>query len=98
MLRQNSVNSPDDISEKIYKFIVDYVTENLYSPSIAEIQQAVYADDRTVCSQLSKLEQEGKIKRAKHTRGITLVGYRLVKVGISGYKDKVRQGLLELQV
>lgn len=69
--------------ERVYNFLVEFVTKNGYSPSIREIcVGANLKSTSNVRSHLVKLEEEGKIemKRGYSPRAIKLVGYELRKV------------------
>lgn len=67
--------------ERIYSFIVDFMTENLYAPTIREICAGIYLNSiSSVYDHLLKLEEEGKIEM-KHnaTRAIKVIGFQFVK-------------------
>ena len=68
--------------ERIYSFLVDYISKNGFSPSVREIVAGTGLS--SICSVyrcLLKLEDEGKIEM-KHnaTRAIKVVGFQLVKM------------------
>ena len=67
--------------EKIYNFIVNFMTENGYSPNIREIGDAVgLSSTSSVFNQLMNLQDEGLIKMQNgKSRTISLVGYKFVK-------------------
>ena len=67
--------------EKIYNFIVNFMTNKGYSPSIREIGDAVgLSSTSSVFNQLMNLQDEGLIKMQNgKSRTISLVGYRLMK-------------------
>lgn len=68
---------------KIYDFLVQFITENGYSPTIREICDGVgLHSTSTVYHHLMTLEIMGKIhmKECK-PRTISLVGYQFVKAG-----------------
>ena len=67
--------------EKIYNFIVSFITNKGYSPSIREIGDAVgLSSTSSVFNQLMNLQDEGLIKMQNgKSRTISLVGYRLMK-------------------
>lgn len=69
---------------KIYMFIVSYVKENLYPPTIREVGQAVgLSSTSSVFSQLKTLEKMGLIEvRASEPRAIKILGYQVVSNGI----------------
>lgn len=65
----------------IYKYIVEYMEENLISPSVREICQGVgLKSTATVHSHLKTLEKKGYITmRATGPRTIRPIGYKIVK-------------------
>ena len=67
--------------EKIYNFIVNFMTNKGYSPSIREIGDAVgLSSTSSVFNQLMNLQDEGLIEMQNgKSRTISLVGYRLMK-------------------
>lgn len=67
--------------EKIYNFIVSFMTNKGCSPSIREIGDAVgLSSTSSVFNQLMNLQDEGLIKMQNgKSRTISLVGYRLMK-------------------
>ena len=67
--------------ETIYNFIVNFMTEKGYSPSIREIGDAVGLNSTSsVFNQLMNLQDEGLIKMQNgKSRTICLVGYKFVK-------------------
>ncbi len=67
--------------EAVYNFLVEYMMENCYAPSIREICAATYlSSTSTVHSHLQALEDEGRIKmKANTSRAIKLAGYKFVK-------------------
>lgn len=72
--------------ERVYNFIVKFITENCYSPSIREIcEGAGMRSKSSVYDHLMELELMGKIEMKRNTaRTIRLVGYKMVKVEDSG--------------
>lgn len=68
--------------ERVYNFIVKFITENCYSPSIMEIcEGAGMCSKSSVHECLVKLKLMGKIDMKNNTpRTIRLVGYKMVKV------------------
>lgn len=67
--------------KSVYDFIVNFITENSYSPSMREISEGTgLMSTSTVREHLKMLEMLGKIhiKEGKN-RTISLVGYKLVK-------------------
>lgn len=66
-------------SERIMEFIIDYMTKNQYSPSVAEIMDAVgLASPNTVQYHLENLAVRGEIKY-NGKRKITVRGYKFGK-------------------
>lgn len=67
--------------EKIYDFIVKFIAENGYTPSVREICEAVgMKSTSTVHHHLSVLEDMGKIEmKLKQPRAIKVVGYEFRK-------------------
>lgn len=66
-------------SERIMDFIIKYMTENQYSPSVREIMVEMgLTSPNTVQYHLLKLSLEGKIKY-NGKRMITVKGYRFGK-------------------
>lgn len=49
--------------QRIFAFIVEYITEHEYSPSIREIAKAERLHCSTIAYQLTELEAAGKIRR-----------------------------------
>jgi len=69
--------------ERVYRFIVDFITENGYSPSVKEICEGTYLSSKaSVHDCLRKLKIMGKIDVKENTpRSIRLMGYKFVKAG-----------------
>ena len=78
---KNQTKSNRDSKELVYDFLVNYLSECLYAPSIREICAGTYlSSTSSVYSQLCKLEKEGRIEiKGNSPRAIRLVGYKLVK-------------------
>lgn len=52
----------DETSEKVYRFIVEYITENTYSPSVRDICKGVgIKSTSTIHNHLNRLQDEGRI-------------------------------------
>lgn len=68
--------------ERVYKFLVSFITENCYSPSVREICEGTgLSSTASVSDHLIELELMGKIEmRRSAARTIRLVGYKLVKM------------------
>ena len=62
-------------------FVVKYMTENGYAPTVREIGEAVgLSSSSSVVNQLAMLEMLGKIHVEKYKpRAIRLIGYELKK-------------------
>ena len=66
--------------ERVYKFIVDYMTEHQYAPSIRNICEGTgLKSTSTVYSHLINLEMDGLIK-FNGVRCIAVEGYRFGKI------------------
>lgn len=69
--------------KKVYKFLVEYITEHLYAPSIREICDGCgYYSTSTVAAHLVRLQKKGLIELSDKfaaNRCIKLVGYKLIK-------------------
>lgn len=68
--------------QRVYDFLVDFITKNGYAPSVREICNGTeLSSTSTVYHHLSVLERMGKIHiKPNQTRAISLVGYEFVKV------------------
>lgn len=68
--------------ERVYNFIVEFVKENHYAPSIREICVGTdLSSTSSVYTHLLKLEDEGKIEvKRKSTRAIKVIGFQFVKM------------------
>lgn len=68
--------------ERIYNFLVKYIQENGFSPSIREICEGTFLKSTsTVYRHLQRLEDEGRIEMKQNSfRAIKLVGYELKKM------------------
>lgn len=68
--------------QRIYDFLVEYITKNGYSPTIREIAEGTGLKAKSrVHHHLSVLEDMGKIHTQNgKARTISLVGYKFVKV------------------
>ena len=65
----------------IYKYLVDFITVNGYSPNMREIADAIGLSTATVHSHLNMLENLGKIHmQSGKARTISLVGYEYRKM------------------
>lgn len=83
------------VQAEIYGYIVEYVKENLYSPTIREIGEFVdLGSTSSVSSQLRQLEDLGLIEITRmEPRTIKLLGYSVVpnEVLIRLYEDYARR-------
>lgn len=70
------------MKERVYGFIVDFIKNNGFPPSVREIGAGCgLKSTSTVYDYLEMLEMMGKIEvKRKTTRGIRLVGYEFIKV------------------
>lgn len=68
---------------RVYHFLVDFIAENGYSPSVREICEGTdLKSTSSVYNHLLTLERMGKIHiEPKKTRAISIVDYDFVKVG-----------------
>ena len=65
--------------QKVYEFLVRYITKNLYSPTIAEIANAVGIAWSTAENDVKRIQKQGLIQLGKGQRCIRLVGFELVR-------------------
>ena len=69
-----------EMKEKIYQFIVDYIMENGFAPTIREMAKEVNICTSNVLHYLTALEIEGRIKTKRNSpRAIKVIGYKYVK-------------------
>lgn len=68
--------------ERVYNFLVDYIMENGYAPSVREICAGTnLSSTSSVYAHLLKLEDEGKIQmKKKSTSSIKVIGFQFVKM------------------
>lgn len=66
--------------KQIYQFIVDYIMEHMYAPTIREIGKSVgLRSTSSVATYMVRLEAKGLIKvDAESPRAIRLMGYSIV--------------------
>lgn len=85
-----------EIQMKIYMYIVFYVKENLYPPTVREIGKAVgLRSTSSVFSHLQTLDKMGLIKvRASEPRAIKILGYQIVSKRVLKklYEDYTERG------
>lgn len=68
-----------EVQQNIYSFLVKFVRENGYPPTIREIQsQFNYNSSNSVVSQLNKIEAKGYITKASSRSGMKARTIRLV--------------------
>lgn len=77
-----SIEQGIETKERVYQFIVKYMCDVGYAPSIREIMDAVgLMSTSSVNTYLTQLEIEGRIKTKQYSpRAIQLIGYKLQKV------------------
>lgn len=79
-MNRNLKKHGTEVREKIYQFIVDYIMENGFAPSIREISQKVNISTSNVLHHLTMLEIDGRIKTKPNSpRAIKISGYKFVK-------------------
>lgn len=68
--------------ERVYNFIVEFIKNNGYAPSVREICTGTdLGSTSSVYMHLLKLEDEGEIQMKKQsTRGIKVIGFQFVKM------------------
>lgn len=66
--------------KQIYQFIVDYIMEHMYAPTVREIGKSVgLRSTSSVATYMVRLEAKGLIKvDAESPRAIRLMGYSIV--------------------
>ena len=77
---------------QIFQYIVEYMQEHMYAPTIREIGKAVgYKSTSTVASYLERLESKGMIEVGQDSpRAIRLVGYSIVPNSMIEELNKLR--------
>ena len=79
-MNRNLKKQGTEMKEKIYRFIVDYITENGFAPTIREISKEVNICTSNVLHYLTMLEIDGRIKTKRNSpRAIRVIGYKYVK-------------------
>lgn len=75
------INSPSKRQLEVYDFIVDYMTEHQYAPSVREMcNGTTMKSTSTVWNHLEALKHWGLIDyQPTQPRTIKLLGYKLVK-------------------
>jgi repressor LexA len=65
------------LERKVYHYLIDYLAENTFQPSLREIGRRFgIGSTKTVMNLLKRLETKGYIERGvAHSRGVRLVGY-----------------------
>lgn len=66
-----------DVERKVYHYLVDFLTENTYQPSVREIgRRFQIKSTKTVSELLQRLADKGYIERdPSRSRGVRLLGY-----------------------
>ena len=79
---RESKQSQSKNRERIYSFLVQYIKNNGFAPSVREISIGIGLNSTsTVHLHLLKLEDEGRIEMKRNSpRAIKLVGYEYRKV------------------
>lgn len=68
-----------DVQKNIYSFLVKFINDNGYPPTIREIQEHFnYNSSNSVVSQLNKIKDKGYITRASSKSGMKARTIRLV--------------------
>ena len=67
--------------KKVYRYIVDYIDDNLYPPTLEEICAATGLKSKSTVSYiLKRLKDKGYIIiKSNSPRAIALVGYKLIR-------------------
>ena len=90
-----------DVQQKIYSFIVDYMREYGFAPTIREIQMNFdYKSSNTVVTQLAKLVKKGYIVKSSTKSTMKARAMRLVDDIILNYTvgpDQLSQALQKLK-
>ena len=80
-MNRNLKEHGTELRERIYRFIVDYIAENGFAPTIREMAQEVNICTSNVLHHLTVLEIEGRIKTKRNSpRAIRVIGYKYVKM------------------
>ncbi len=81
-MRNGRPKHQEEVRKGVYDFLVDFITENGYAPSVKEISDGTgIKSTSTVHYHLEMLDKVGKIKVKPHTsRGIKLIGYEFRKI------------------
>lgn len=66
--------------KQVYDFIVGYIKENMYPPTVREIGNGVgFASTSSVFNHLKALETRGYIKMGESPRAIKVIGYKFTQ-------------------
>ena len=78
--------------KQIYQFIVDYIMEHMYAPTIREIGKSVgLRSTSSVATYMVRLEAKGLIKvDAESPRAIRLMGYSIVPDSVIKELEQLR--------
>ena len=80
-----------ETQQHIYNFLVSFMRENKYSPTIREIQTHFgYSSSNSVVSQLNKMEKKGYITKSSSKDGMKARTIRLVDdlIGVHTVESK----------
>ena len=66
-MNRNLKKQGTEMKEKIYQFIVDYISENGFAPTIREMAKEVNICTSNVLHHLTMLEIEGRIKTKRNS-------------------------------
>lgn len=83
--------------KEVYDFIVEYVTENLYAPTVREIGKAVgLKSTSSVYTHLKNLQKQGVISmKESEPRTIKLASYMLVKQPEQENIEEIEEKVIE---
>ena len=74
------VYSDDEVAERVYEYLVLYITKNGFAPSRKEMSAWLGDSVYTVSKSLEMLQEQGLIEKTKRKpRAIKLLNYKLVK-------------------
>lgn len=80
-MENNNIRERGTGQERVYNFIVGYITQNGFAPSMKEIADGTFINSTSsVHGYLIMLKMMGKIDMKENTpRAIRLIGYDIVK-------------------
>ena len=81
-MTDSRLKEQEETGKSVYDFLVRFITENGYAPSVKEISDGTgIKSTSTVHFHLEMLDKVGKIKvRPRTSRGITLTGSEFRKI------------------